>query len=169
MLAIAVATFIMGCQDDSITNPIATTASESPQLLKPQPEKTVVLNAILREPGNFFNSFVEVAGHVGYTATVVPLDPIPPNSQYAVRLNLTADVLLRPHNSNGPVWNISGSSDEWAAIPESGTAFLTKRYRIEGRSDGMFLSMKFRITLTSVELNSMWLELPRVSAAANLE
>ncbi|HCV44007.1 MAG TPA: hypothetical protein DGH68_11025 [Bacteroidetes bacterium] len=162
ILAILVAAFTIGCQDNTITDPIAATVLEDPLLSKAQPAKPIALNAVLREPGNVVNSFVEVAGQIGYIATIVPLDPIPPNSQYAVRLNLTADALLRPHNSNGPVWSISGSSEEWGAIPESGTVFLTKRYRIEGRNDGMSLNLKFRITLTSVELNSMWLELPRM-------
>jgi hypothetical protein len=169
ILAAMVATVLVGCQENSIMDPIAMTASESPQLSKTQPVKTIALNAVLREPGNLVNSFVEVAGQVGYIATVVPLDPIPPNSQYAVRLNLTADALLRPYNSNGPVWSISGSSEDWAAIPESGTAFLTRRYQIEGRNDGMLLNLRFRMTLTSVELSSMWLELPRVLRAADLD
>lgn len=169
ILAILVTSLIMGCQDGSITDPIAMTASEDPRLSKTQPVKTLVLNAVLREPGNVFNSLVELAGQVGYTATVVLLDPIPPNSQYAVRLNLTADAVLRPYNSNGPVWSISGSSEEWATIPESGSTFLTKRYQIEGRDDGMRLNLRFRITLTSVEINGMWLELPRVLRAVNVD
>jgi hypothetical protein len=169
ILAAIVATVLAGCQENSIIDPIAMTASESPQPSKTQPVKTITLNAVLREPGNVVNSFVEVAGQVGYIATVVPLDPIPPNFQYAVRLNLTGDAVLRPYNSNGPVWSISGSSEEWGTIPESGTVFLTKRYRIEGRNDRMSLNLKFRITLTSIELNSMWLELPRVVRAEYLD
>jgi hypothetical protein len=168
-LSLLVAALIVGCQDSTITDPITATASEGTQLSKTQPVHTLSLNAVLREPGNILNSFVEINGAVAYQATVVALDPIPPNPQYAVRLNVTADAVLRPYNSNGPVWSISGSSEDWASIPESGIAFLTRRYQIEGRSDGMLLNLKFRITLSSVELNSMWLELPRVLRAADLD
>lgn len=169
ILAAMVVTVLVGCQENSITDPIAVTASDGPQLSKTQPASTLDLNAVLREPGNVVNSFIEVTGQVVYTTTLVPLDPIPPNPQYAIRLNMTTDARLMPANSNGPVWSISGSSEDWAAIPESGTTFLTKRYQIEGRSDGMNLNLRFRITLASVELSSMWLELPRVLRAADLD
>ncbi len=169
ILAAVVATVLVGCQENSITDPVAVGASETLQLSKTQPVNSLALNAILHEPGHLHNSFVEIAGAAAYQATVVPLDPIPPNPQYAIRLNLTSDATLRPYNSNGPVWSISGSSEEWAAMPEGGAAFVTRRYQIEGRSDGMLLTLKFRVTLTSVELNGMWLELPRTEHPEDLD
>jgi hypothetical protein len=162
ILAILSATFILGCQENTITDPIAAVGSADRQLSKAQPGNSLILEAVLLEPGNFINSFIVVTGQVGYTATVVALDPVPPNPQYAVRLTLTADALLRPYYSNYPVWSISGASEDWVMIPDSGTTSLTKRYRIEGRNDGLWLNLRFRITLASVELSNMWLELPRV-------
>lgn len=169
ILAILVSSLIMGCQNSNIMEPVTAVAPEALQLSKTQPVNSLALNAVLREPGNILNSFVEITGVVAYQTTVVTLDPIPPNPQHAVRLNLATDATLRPYNSNDPIWSISGSSEDWMPIPESGTAFLTKRYRIEGRSDGMSLNVRFRTTLTSIELTSMWLELPRVLRAANLD
>ena len=135
------------------------------------PIPTLPLNAILLEPGHLYNSFVEIIGTVAFHATVVPLDPAPPNPQYAVRLNLIADAEVTPYRPGGPqmlpVWHVSGTSDDGVPVPESGTAFLTKRYQIEGRDDGMLLNLKFQVTLASVELNSMWLELPRTGHLAD--
>jgi len=165
ILAILSATFILGCQENNITDPVMAAPSEGLQLSKTQPANSLSLDTMLREPGNIVNSYIVVTGQVGYTATVVALDPIPPNPQYAVRLTLTTDALLRPYDSNNPVWSISGASEDWAMIPESGTTSLTKRYRLEGRNDGMCLNLRFRITLASVELSSMWLEPPHTARA----
>ena len=173
ILTILIAAFIVGCQGNNITDPITATASEAQRLSKAHPANTLPLNAVLREPGNVVNSFVENIGTVAFTATVVPLDPIPPNPQYAVRLNLTAGAEVRPYQVSVPpllpVWYVSGTSDDWVPIPESGATSLTKRYQIEGRSDRMILNVRFRITLTSVEVSSMWLELPRTGRAADID
>jgi len=179
ILAVVVATVLIGCQDNSITDPTSNMPSNDNPLSRSVPEniilpiRTIPLNAILHEPGSVYNSFVEITGSVAYQATLHPLDPIPPSPQYALRLNLTANAEVRPYHPSVPpmlpVWHVSGTSDDWVPIPESGAAFLTKRCQIEGRSDGMLLNLRFRITLTSVELNSMWLELPRVSRGANLD
>ncbi len=178
-LAILVAAFIVGCQDNTLTDPTSNMQSSDGRLSGSvsgdiiAPTNTLALNAVLHVPGNVYNSFVQISGTVTYQATVIPLDPIPPNPQYAVRLNLTANAEVRPNEPSvtvmSPVWYVSGTSDDWVPIPESGAAFLTKRSQIDGRSDGMLLNLRFRITLASVELSSMWLELPRVSPAANID
>lgn len=163
---------IVGCQDNSITDPITAAASEGQQLSKPQPVNSLALHAIVREPGNDLNSFVEITGVVAYQTILVPLDPIPPNPQFAVILTLNADAEVRSYNPRvpfSPVWHVLGSSTEWVPVPESGNAFVTKSYKINGRSDGMLLKVKFQVTLTSVELSSMWLELPRVGRVEDLD
>ena len=169
ILAIAVAAFIIGCQDSTLTDPTGKMPSIEGRLSRNgpgniiEPVNTLFLNQVLHEPGNAFNSFVQISGTVAYQATVVALDPVPPNPQYAVRLNLTSDAEVRPYQPGGPpmlpVWHVSGTSDDMVPIPDSGAAFLIKRYQIEGRSDHLLLNVRFRITLASIELSSMWLEL----------
>ena len=170
ILAFAVAGFIIGCQDNTLTDPTGAIPTSHGRLNRNGPGNIILpmpslpLNAILHEPGNTFNSFVQISGAVTYQATVVPLDPPPPNPQYAVSLSLTTDAEVRPYQPGGPsmqpVWHVSGTSDNWTPIPEDGIAFLTKRYQIDGRSDHILLNVRFRITLVSIELSSMWLELP---------
>ena len=172
-LAFSVAGFIIWCQDSTLTDPSGTMPSIDRRLSRNvpgniiEPLHTLFLNQVLHEPGNNYNSFVQTSGTVAYQATVVPLDPIPPNPQYAVRLNLTATAEARPYQLNEPVWHVAGTSDDVVPIPESGSAFLTKRYQLEGRNDGMLLNVRIRITLASVELSSMWLELPPTGHGAD--
>jgi hypothetical protein len=173
ILAAVVATVLVGCQENSITDPVSVGASEALQLSKTQPVNSLALHAILHQPGNVHNSFVEITGVVAYQTSVVPLDPIPPNPQYAVRLHLTANAEVRPYEPTVPpmlpVWHVSETSEDWVPIPESGATFVTKGYQIAGRIDGMLLKVKLQVTLTGVELSSMWLELPRVGRAEDLD
>lgn len=179
VLSFLAAVLIVGCQDSTLTDPTGNMPSNDNPLSRNVPGniilpiRTLPLNGILNEPGSVYNSLMEITGSVAYQATVVALDPIPPNPQYAVRLNLIVNAEVRPYQISVPpllpVWHVSGTSDDWVPIPESGTAFLTKSYKVEGRIDGMLLKLKFQITLTSVELSSMWLELPRVLRAADLD
>jgi len=164
LLAGAVAALMVGCQDGSIMDPTAAASSNEVLLSKPQPLNAVALTAVMREPGNAFNGFVAVAGAAEYQMTVTPLDPIPPNPQHAVQLRLNVQADVRPYEEgvapppSGSVWRVSGSSEHVVPIPDNGAAFLTKLYRVQGRSDGMLLNVRFRITLTGVELSGMWLE-----------
>jgi hypothetical protein len=127
ILAIAVAAFIVGCQENSIIDPINAGSLRDTQLPKAQQVNSLPLNAILHVPGNVHNSFVEIIGTVAYQATAVPLDPIPPNPQYAVRLNLIVNAKMRPYEPSVPlmshVWYVSGTLDDWVPISEGAQRF----------------------------------------------
>ncbi len=165
VLAIVVAAFLVGCQDNSITNPITEKVSDSMQLSKTLPVDTIPLNAILREPRGF-NAFTEVNGQVAYTITIIPRDPIPPNPQYTVLVTLGLDAELKPFGYEDPVWRISDfSRNELAAVEDDGAMSLEKSYRIEGRNDGVSLHLQFYVTERTVTLARMWLELPKAGHA----
>ncbi len=155
ILAIVVAAFVVGCQDNNITDPTIDTSSGGKQLSKILPVGTIRLNTILHEPRGF-NTFTEITGQVEYTTTIVPRDPIPPNPQFAVLVTLALDANLKPFGSEEPVWRVSNSSrDELAE--NDGVLFLEKSYKIEGRNDGVSLRMQFQVTEAGVTLARMWL------------
>lgn len=166
LLVLLVAGFVVGCQDGSITDPATRAVSDGTRFSKTQPANTVPLAALLREPGTVFNSLVEVVGALQYRLTVIPLDPIPPNPQFAVQLHIDATAELRPYEPGVPppstesVWVASGSSDDLLPIPESGAVVITRRYRVQGRSDAVLLAMSLRVTITGIEVTRIWLELP---------
>lgn len=167
ILALVVAAFVVGCQDNSITNPITGKSSAERHFSKANSAGTIPLNGVLREPGGF-NSFTQITGQVVYTTTLIPRDPIPPNPQWAVLVTLAVDAELRPFGLEDPVWHVSNfSRDELAVSEDDGTMFLEKNYRIEGRNDGVSLHLQFYVTETNVSLVRMWLAQSKVAHSSD--
>ncbi len=162
VLAIAVAAFVVGCQDNSITDPVIEAAAGGNQSAKVSTTSTIRLNHILREVG--FNTFTEITGQVEYTTTIVPRDPIPPSPQFAVVVTLALDAMLRPFGSEQPVWHVSAFSHD-ELVESDGVMLLEKSYRIEGRNDGVSLHMQFQITGETVTLAGVWIAQPKVARA----
>ena len=100
---------------------------------------------------------------------MVYLDPIPPNTQYLVSLNLsvTADLkyfctVCEPQTSDVSAGTISNESNDeiFISIWEDEIFLLEKSFPIQGREDGMVLKCTFHVTTNGVRLDEMWLELP---------
>jgi hypothetical protein len=128
-----------------------------------------VLNTQLVEPGPFHNSITDVSGYIDYTTTMLPLDPVPPFPQFAIRVELSVHAELHPFGYENPVWYVSGSSNDDVATISDGAVSFEKTYRVTGRNDGISLKVRFRVSATSVEVERLWLELRRDVSVANGE
>ena len=154
ILAIVVAAFIVGCQDNNIINPTPETPSSSKAASKNPTARTIRLDAILREGG--FNTFTEISGQVEYTTTTLPRDPVPPNPQFGVLVTLALDAKLKPFGSENPVWRVSNSSRDELSYND-GVILLEKTYKIDGRNDGVSLHVQFQVAEENVKVVGMWL------------
>jgi hypothetical protein len=165
VLAIAVAAFFSGCQgNNDILGPSSTEASQRAALAKQDRHERIPLVGLLHVPGQY-NEFVELDGFAEYDAIVLLRDPIPPNPQFTVLIDLLVNANLRPWGSNGPVWDFSGTSLNEVAPIDSETAFLTTRYWVAGLD--MWFVLTLRLTQTCVEIEQMRLELPKVIRATD--
>lgn len=162
ILAVVVAAFVVGCQNNNITNPTTETPSRSKPAPKIPAARTIRLDAILREPGQF-NSFTQIVGQVSYTTTTSQRDPVPPLPQSALVLSLSLSADLSPFGTEKPLWSIAGSSRDELAIDDSKDSPYSpeKTYKIEGRSDGMSLHVNFKISEKNVAVTGMSLQLPK--------
>ncbi len=81
--------FVIGCQENSITDPIEGVNQQDLQKNDdPQVHQGFIeLEGILEVPG-LPNSFLEINGQVGYVHELVFVDPIPPSPQHFVSLSL---------------------------------------------------------------------------------
>ena len=153
---------IIGCSEDnsSLNSPTDSMVSES-RIAKSVVPRQIRLNLLLRTPGEF-NSFTEVTGVVEYATTIIPRDPIPPNPQFSIQIDLHLNAELRPNGFTEPVWRISGSTrDDVVPTNDDGrTGYLTKRYFVSGLNKWLCLSFTF--TAANIELSRSWLELPKV-------
>ena len=164
--------FVIGCQENSITDPITNEPTNKVQQPDPSHQGTITLESMLRDPYPVMNSYFIINGEIEYQHTLVYLDPIPPNPQYVVTLNLsvTADLtyfctVYPPPDEDTIAGSISNESNDEISISiwEDEIFLLEKSFPIQGREDGMVLACSFTVTANGVALNEMWLELPETN------
>ena len=159
ILAVFSALLLIGCQENSITDPI-----EQQDLQKTDDPLVhrgfIELDGILEVPGQP-NSFLEINGQVGYVHRLVFVDPIPPAPQHYVSLSLQVNAeLMDPFSPEDPIWTIADRTEDVIYVSEEGIYLLEKYYIIRDREDGLLLACRFLVTTDGVGLNEMWLVIP---------
>jgi len=146
---------LIGCQENSITDPIL---NESVQKGQTTGENvisgSIPLEGLLLVPGGF-QSYFSIRGVINYTHELVLLDPIPPAPQYYINLDLSVSATLIDEEHN--IFRISSQSED--IIYDSGdlTYILEKSFPVLGRNDGMVLVCRFLVTADGVGLDVKWL------------
>jgi len=162
-LAILVAAFIIGCQENNaiVNTELNEEYSNQKNVGKSIHWDRLPIHATLVEPRGDVDPLLRIDGVVEYRITIVQRDPIPPSTQEAAILDLRFDACLRPLDLENPVWGVSGSSQNEVPLSGDTIVLLTKRYRVNGRQDGLTFRTTYRITGFGLEVERMWLELPR--------
>ncbi len=162
--------FIIGCQENSITDPLTV---EQTNKVQPDPshQGTITLERMLTDPYPVMNSFYIVNGEIQYRHTVQLLDPIPPNPQYVVSLNLTFSAELTylctvcgENNEETTAGFISSQSSDTVTLTENNSYILEKSYLIQGREDGMVIMFRFLVTTEDINLTEVFLVLPEIES-----
>ena len=161
--------FIVGCQESSITDPVTVESTNKVQQPESSHQGTIILERMLTDPYPVMNSYYLINGTIEFEHTRVYIDPIPPEPQYYISLqlsisaNLTYLCTVCPTPDEETVaGSISNESQDaiFISIWEDEIFFLEKSFPIQGREDGMVLKCKFFVTVNGVGLDEMWLELP---------
>ena len=149
--------FVIGCQENSITDPTSVESINKSQNLEGDTHGTIPLDGILVVPG-LGNSYYSIEGDISYTHALVLVDPAPPAPQYYVSLNLSVNaVLTNPDMSGNNSWIISGETEDVFYVSEDGIYLLVKYFPVQRREDGLTLVCRFLVTTDGVGLNAMWL------------
>ena len=154
--------FAVGCQENSITDPIQDVElqkNEDPLVH----QGTIRLEGILVDPSVPFNNYLTISGAVNFVHTfvhtVVYQKSILPVSETYVLLNLSILAKIRDPNSLEDItWNVTGNSEDIIYVSEDGIYLLEKSFPIQGREDGMVLVCRFLVTTDGIGLNEMWLK-----------
>ena len=164
-LAVLFGLLLIGCQENSITDPIQNLdlqKSDDPSVTT----GTIALEGMLQDPHQVMNSYYIINGEIQYEHTLQYLDPIPPNPQYLVSLNLSATAnftylctVCTPQFDEVSAGTVSDETSDNFYVSEEGIYLLEKTFPIEGRDDGMVLVCRFMVTTDGVGLNEMWLQL----------
>lgn len=157
---------IVGCQENSITDPV----QNSTDVNKSDATTTAgyfKLQGSLENPYRVFNSYFVINGIADFQVTVQQLDPIPPNRQQIISLQLSIDAELSsicttcsPPSNETSAGVISAEISDVLNITDDSQKSLTKSFAIDKRDDGMFLKCTFLVSTSGVTLDKMWLELP---------
>jgi len=165
--------FVIGCQENSITDPITVEPTNKVQP-NPSHQGTITLESMLTDPYPVMNSFYIVNGSIEYEHTLVYLDPIPPAPQYYISLHLSISANLTylctvcsTPNEETLAGSISIDTNDKVYVSEEGIYLIEKSFPIQGREDGMVLVCRFLVTTDGVGLNEMWLELPETNLVNN--
>ncbi len=156
--------FVVGCQENSITDPIqdAELQKDEDPLIH---QGTIRLEGILVDPSVPFNNYLTISGAVNFVHTVVHTTvyqkSILPVSETYVLLHLSILAEIRDPNSLEDItWNVTGNSEDIIYFSENIDRIYTleKSFAIQGRSDGIVLVCKFLVTTDGIGLNEMWLK-----------
>ena len=150
---------IIGCQENSITDPIGDVGQQDLQKNDdPLVHQGIIeLNAILEVP-DLTNSFLQISGQIEYVHELVFVDPIPPAPQFYIELNLSIRAALIDGVQNK--FTISSESQDIIYVSEDGIYLFEKSFTVQGRRDGLILLCRFLVTTDGVGLNEMWLVIP---------
>jgi len=158
--------FVIGCQENAITDPLSTNSSGL-QVKNVVPDDNVVPDIIkfentLLSPYTTINVCFIVGGTINVFHKVFQLDPFPPMPQYRVtvklcmdaKMNCTAGIERNP-------WFLRCDTENTIYFAGDEVIPLTKYYTVLGRSDRMQLVVNYDVTIDGVTLKDMELRLPK--------
>ena len=165
---------LVGCKESTLTDPLQDLEL---QKIKNNHDPsvhtgTILLDRMFRDPYPVMNSFYIITGQIQYRHSVRILDPIPPNYQFLISLDLSVVAnftdfctVCEPPTNGISLGTISIVTNNIIYMSEdaNGIYLLEKSFPIQGRTDGLVLMCRFNVTTDSIELNAMWLELPDIN------
>ena len=169
-LAAASVLFVVGCQENSITDPIANESSSKVQTETPDTylRGIILLEGVLRDPYHIGNSFYRINGQIEFEQRFVTGEPIYQFSKRSAALYFTTNADLRyfctvcpPEEEDQLAGFIADVSEDYVLLGGNYVSLLEKSFKIQGREDGMVLKVRFLVSNSGVELSTMWLELPK--------
>jgi len=157
--------FAIGCQENSITDPIT---NEPINKAKPYPfhQGTITIDRMLGDPYPIMNSFFLINGEIEYNYRLAIINSDPAERQYSVSLNLTIFAGLTylctvcdENDDESLVGYIDSQSNDTVTLTGTDGYILKKSYLIYGREDGMVLIIKLLVTTKGVSLYKTFLVL----------
>lgn len=168
-LAAASVLLIIGCQENSIVDPVTNEPTEKVQVGTPDNyfHGIIPLESILNDPYPIGNSFYRIIGQIEYNFRKIFLDPKLPTAQQHILLHVEINADLQnfctvcpPTPEDELSGFISEIFDSYVPIAGNTVSFLEKTFAIQGREDRMVLKVRFSVLNEKVGLNAMWLALP---------
>ena len=152
--------FIIGCKENSITDPVSVEEVNKDQMQKTK--GNIPLNEILLIPGSLV-SYLTLKGGIDYRERLI-WTYSETGQAYYVELNLSINAdLFEPDFPGSNKWKISSVSRDSFYVSEEGIYLLEKSFPVKERKDGLMLACRFLVTTDGIGLNAVWLSFPGVN------
>jgi hypothetical protein len=158
--------FVIGCQENSITDPLTNESVNKDQNPGPNKHGFISLEGMLQDPYPIMNSFYIISGQIEYDLSTVSVVPTSPVNQRYSSIYLTTDAsfiylctVCPPSEQDNLAGFIYEVSEENVPVGGNYVSLLEKTFTIQGRDDEMVLKARFLVTSGGVELSTMWLAL----------
>jgi hypothetical protein len=174
-LAAASVLLFIGCQENSIVDPVTNEPTEKVQAGTPDNyfHGIIPLESVLNDPYPIGNSFYRIIGQIEYNFSKIYMDPKLPAAQQHISLHLEINADLQyfctvcpPTPEDDLFGFISEISDSYVPIAGNTVSFLEKTFAIQGREDKMVLKARFSVSNDRIELSAMWLAFPNTKVIA---
>jgi hypothetical protein len=152
--------FALGCQENSITEPLTSEVAEKDNFQEDTYNHGFIkLDGMLADPSRPLNCCLEIRGVIEYEHGLVFPDYEQQSSSYYVSLKLAIEAeLFDPYSPTDPIWPISETSIDKIDVQPEQVHSLIKHFKLQDRGDNMFLVCKFIVTSEDVRLDGMWLK-----------
>ena len=165
--------FIIGCKENSITDPVPAESINKDQNTGPYLHDFISLEWALNDPYPIGNSHYIISGLIEYDLRIIYVDPMLPTAQRYASLYFVTNADFRylctvcsPPEEDKLAGFISDVSEEFVPLRVNCVSLLEKTFTIQGREDGMVLKCRFLVRTDGIELSAMWLALPDNNVAA---
>ena len=168
---------VIGCQENSITDPVANEPTEKVQVGTSDNyfRGVIPLERVLNDPYPIGNSFYRIIGQIEYNFRKIYMDPKLPSTQQHISLHveINADLqkfctVCQPSEEDNLSGFISEIFDSYVPIAGNTASLLEKTFAIQGCEDNMVLKTRFIVSNDKVELNAMWLAFSNTNVIATV-
>ena len=159
---------LVGCQENSMTNPVSSESLNKTDLTHgTTSQSTITLDQKLANPGIEGNTDFIVNGKIDYTESIFPQNVTPLVSTLApgidVMTNISVDAILKSvslSNVGQNGWKILSDSRDQVFVSANGSSVLVKSFPVPGRTDRLKLVFTFTVTVNGIRLDSVILDSP---------
>lgn len=174
-LALVTALAFIGCNENSVTDPVSTDLVNKNLSVNDDTFRhgVIPLDRVLADPYPIGNSFYRMTGQIEFDHRTFYADPVLPAPQQYVSISLTTNAeflyfctVCQPSVNDNLAGFISEVSEEFVPISGNNVSLLEKTFTIQGRNDGMLLKTRFLVSTEGFELSAVWLALPNANVVA---
>lgn len=175
-LSIIMILIIAGCQDSPV-DPVPNDGMNQPETEKTSEYRhgVIQLQNLLVDPQHLGNSYYLITGQIKYSYKISIGDPTVNSTQRDITIHFDTNAdfqyfctLCTPPVEDVLAGFISNQSDENVQLVGNSVTELEKSFPLQGTENGMTLNVRFLISYNRIELNAMWLALPKVNSEATV-